>query len=214
MQCLEVICSLTPREPFEYGCCGYHFPVPVSRYPANFYYPVVGAVPAKLVTNQIQYISRKLVVLSRQKWKNFDIFSSNLRLTWTGNDSEVSMLCESGEQLDDADAGRRRDVVPARRVSARSEHEHHDRREHVQQGSGRRGHPCRARTVPQSHHPLQLSAQLLHLLRHEPALPARVLPDGHAVAPLRHQRSDDDRADRYGRQWAQRLACSAGDAPR
>ena len=80
------------------------------------------------------------------------------------------------DQHGDADAARRRRRLPRRRAAARRHDDDDDRREHVRpaeaDGPGRAPH---RHARHQLHHTLQLSAQLLHLLRHEPAVPADVL---------------------------------------
>ena len=56
----------------------------------------------------------------------------------------------------DADAGRGRDAVLAGRGAARRQHERHDRREHGQQGTGRRAHPGPPAARPPAHTPSTL----------------------------------------------------------
>ena len=91
-------------------------------------------------------------------------------------ESERGVAPTGRDQHGHSDAARRRRRVPARRAAARRHDDDDDRRKHVPSadadGPGRaaHGHPRH-----QPHHPLQLPAQLLHLLRHEPPVPADVL---------------------------------------
>ena len=78
----------------------------------------------------------------------------------------------------DADAGRGRDAVLAGRGAARRQHERHDRREHGQQGTGRRAHPGPPAVRSPAHTPSTL-------LKHTRALPQHGLQHTHAQSTPR-----------------------------
>ena len=117
-----------------------------------------------------------------------------------------TLLCSPGQQLHDADAGGGGGAVPAGGVPAGHPPHHHDHLQHLRDPHPRGAHLPHALPLLQLLHPAQLPAELLHLLRHEQAVPRDVQEvvhwhshaHGEGVLPV-HDPSHGERQDgRHG----------------